>query len=76
MLQQKLVKEQADNNATIIEEPELGEKAYWTVIENGGIFSFLKGSKIFVVGLVGNIGDAASYKASLLTLAKKVASRY
>ncbi len=77
MLQQRLVKEQANNtNGTISEESGLGEKTYWTINENTGIYSFLKGSKIIVVGIVGNTGDATSYKASLLTLAKNVASKY
>ncbi len=77
MLQQKLVNEQTDNtDASISEESGLGEKAYWTITENAGIYSFMKGSKILVVGLVGNVGDAALYKAALLTLAKNVASKY
>ena len=75
MLQLKYVKEQADTAGTITEESGLGEKAYWTIIENGGMFTFLKGSQIFVVGLVGNTGDATAYKAALLALAKDVASK-
>lgn len=76
-LQQQLVKEQADTAGAIInEEPGLGEKAYWTKVEEAGIFSFLKGSKIFVIGLTGNVGDADSYKSPLLALAKTVASKY
>ena len=76
ILQQQLVKEQADEGAIINEEPGLGEKAYWTTADNAGMYTILKGSNIFVVLLGGNIGDAASYKAPLLTLAKSVSSKY
>jgi hypothetical protein len=76
-MQQQLSKEQTDNKDVIInEEPGLGEKAYWTVVENAGIYTFLKGEKIIIVGLVGNIGDATSHKAPLLALAKSVSAKY
>ena len=76
VLQQQLAKQQAEDEGVVItEESGLGEKAYWTTVENAGIFTFLKGSNIFVVGLVGIKGDAASYKAVLLTLAKSVESK-
>ena len=75
-LQIKYGKELAGGEGvTISEEPGLGEKAYWTIIENAGIYTFLKGSRVFVVGIVGNTGDATVYKASLLSLAKSVASK-
>ncbi len=74
ILQQQLAKQQAEDKGVVItEESGLGEKAYWTIVEKAGIYTFLKGSNIFVVGLVGIKGDAASYKAALLTLAKSVA---
>lgn len=74
VLQQQLAKQQAEDKGVVItEESGLGEKAYWTIVEKAGIYTFLKGSNIFVVGLVGIKGDAASYKAALLTLAKSVA---
>ena len=75
-MQQQLVKEQADEGVVISEEPGLGDKAYWTIAENAGIYSVLKGRHIFVVLLGGNIGDAAAYKAPLLNLAKSVSSKY
>ena len=76
VLQQQLAKQQAEDDGVVItEESGLGEKAYWTTVENAGIYTFLNGSNIFVVGLVGIKGDAASYKDALLTLAKSVASK-
>lgn len=75
--QQQVIKEQTDNKDLIInEEPGLGEKVYWTTVENAGIFSFLKGRTVLVVGLVGNIGDVASYKTALLVLAKSISAKY
>ena len=76
MLELKYVKESADTDGTITEEPGLGKKAYWTIIENGGMFTFLKDSHIVVVGLVGNTGDANAYKAALLNLANDIAKKY
>jgi hypothetical protein len=76
MLELKYVKESADTDGTITEEPGLGKKAYWTVVENGGMFTFLKDSHILVVGLVGNTGDANAFKAALLNLANDVAKKY
>ena len=76
-MQQQLIKEQTDNKDVIIsEEPGLGEKAYWTTVENAGIFSFLKGGRILIVGLAGNIGDVESHKAPLLVLAKSISAKY
>ena len=76
-MQQQLSKEQTENKDVIIsEEPGLGEKAYWTTVENAGIFSVLKGGRILIVGLVGNIGDVESHKAQLLVLAKSISAKY
>lgn len=76
MLQEQYDKELADNEGVIInEEPGLGDKAYWTITENGGSYAILDGSKFLVVGIGGNIGDASSYKASLLTFAKTILSK-
>ena len=76
-MQQQLIKEQTDNKDVIIsEEPGLGEKAYWTTVENAGIYSFLKGGRILIVGLAGNIGDVESHKAPLLVLAKSISAKY
>ena len=76
-MQQQLIKEQTDSeDAIITEEPGLGEKAYWTTVENAGIFSFLKGRTVLVVGLVGISGDVESYKPSLLVLAKSISAKY
>ena len=76
-IQQQLIREKAENKDVIItEEPGLGEKAYWTVVENAGIYSIWKGGRILIVGLAGNIVDVASYKAPLLVLAKSVSEKY
>ncbi len=58
-----------------VPESGLGDQAFWSTVHAGCSFTVLKGSRIFSVLLEGNIGDPASHKAALKTLAKSIIAK-
>lgn len=58
---------------TNTEETGLGNKAYWSVSENGASYTVLIDTHVFSVGLGGAVGDPSAHKAALFDLAKSVA---
>ena len=76
MMQTELANMKADDaSVTSKVETGLGDQAYWSVAEHAVSYTVVKGARVFSVLIGGSIGDAASYKAPLLILAKSVSSK-
>ena len=69
-------KQNDEDEAKVTDEPGVGDKAFWTVTEEGCALSFLKGSHIANVAVGGkNIGSPDSHKSALKAAAIAIAAK-